>query len=70
MILDGKQIKQISCFAKSVQSETIDLIKNIDKGKHVLEMIFLGEDPKIELIYLQIKKLSLVCTWELKNQQF
>lgn len=46
LILDGKQIKQISCFAKSVQSETIDLIKNIDKGKHVLEMIFLGEDPK------------------------
>ncbi|WP_061819480.1 phage tail protein, partial [Staphylococcus aureus] len=46
LILDGKQIKQISCFAKSVQSETIDLTKNIDKGKHVLEMIFLGEDPK------------------------
>ncbi len=69
LILDGKQIKQISCFAKSVQSETIDLIKNIDKGKHVLEMIFLGEDPKIELIYLQIKKLSLVCMLELKNQQ-
>ncbi len=32
LILDGKQIKQISCFAKSVQSETIDLIKILIKA--------------------------------------
>ncbi|MEB8101060.1 prophage endopeptidase tail family protein [Staphylococcus xylosus] len=45
LFLDGKKIKQISCYAKTAQSETIDLIKHVEQGAHKLEMVFVGEDP-------------------------
>lgn len=45
LFLDGKKLKQISCYAKSAQSETIDLIKHVEQGAHKIEMVFVGEDP-------------------------
>lgn len=42
---DGKKIKRISCYAKSTQSETIELLTNVDKGNHKLDLFFVGEDP-------------------------
>lgn len=46
LFLDGKKLKQISCYAKTAQSETIDLVKHVEQGAHKLEMVFVGEDPK------------------------
>lgn len=44
--IDGNKIGRYSCWAKSAGSEKIDLKKGVTKGKHKLEFIFVGSDPK------------------------
>lgn len=44
--MDGDYIGKYSCWHSSAKSETMDLIKNVSEGKHKLEFIFKGKDPK------------------------
>lgn len=46
--MDGNKIGTYSCWSKDIESETIDLKKNVSKGVHVLEFVFTGADPKHE----------------------
>ncbi|MGW7932333.1 prophage endopeptidase tail family protein [Staphylococcus xylosus] len=47
--IDGNKIGRYSCWAKHAGSEKIDLKKNVSKGKHTLEFVFVGKDPKYKL---------------------
>lgn len=47
--IDGNKIGRYSCWAKSAGSEKIDLKKDVSKGKHKLEFVFVGKDPKHKL---------------------
>ncbi|AZB66802.1 prophage endopeptidase tail family protein [Staphylococcus pseudintermedius] len=44
--IDGQKIGTFSCWAKDVESKTIDLKKNVSKGVHSLEFVFIGADPE------------------------
>ncbi|WP_314347652.1 prophage endopeptidase tail family protein [Mammaliicoccus vitulinus] len=43
--VDGNSLGKKSSWAKSSSSETIDLIKDLSKGKHTIEVVFKGDDP-------------------------
>lgn len=42
--IDGEKIGTYSCWSKEIESKTIDLVKNVDKGTHQISLVFKGED--------------------------
>ncbi|HDP5919693.1 TPA: phage tail protein [Staphylococcus aureus] len=44
--LDDSKIGRYSCWNDVARTDTIDLIKHVKKGKHTLNFVFVGEDPK------------------------